>query len=294
MDLNQIYYFVTVIECGSYTKAAQRLSIPKSTLSRHIQSLEARLKIRLLNRSTRKLSLTKAGETFFEQCLPQVMHLKNAHADISQYHKDVTGSLRVTMPPELGTGFLSKVLPKFLEQHPNIQLELDFSTSNQNLIEEGFDLALRIGKLEDSSYIAKRIASPKLGLYASPEYLIASGGLQHIQEINQHKNIIASPSKGSLSIEGEAPISRDNYQLSSNSMTFNKLMCVEGLGIAHLPNVLCENEIKSGTLVKILVDTQFEQANIYAIYPSRSHPSKALTTFIDFVTKEIAFINSMT
>ena len=169
MDLNQIYYFISVVECGSYTKAAQKLSVPKSTLSRHIQALEDSVKVRLLNRSTRKLSLTKAGETFFHNSLPLVTNLQNIHADISQYHKDVTGQLRVTMPPEVGTGFLCGVLPHFLEQHPKIRLEFDFSTSNKNLIEEGFDLAIRMGELEDSSYIARKIASPKMGLYASPD-----------------------------------------------------------------------------------------------------------------------------
>ncbi|NPA72340.1 MAG: LysR family transcriptional regulator, partial [Gammaproteobacteria bacterium] len=183
MDLNRIYYFVTVIECGSYTKAALKINVPKSTLSRHIQGLESDLQLRLLNRSTRKLSLTKAGESFFKDCQPLVTHLQNAHAHISQYHKDVTGKLRVTMPTEIGTNFLNVVLPKFMAQHPKISLEFDFSTENHNLIEAGYDLAIRIGKLEDSSYIARRIASPKLQLYASPSYLLSSGGIKEIAEI---------------------------------------------------------------------------------------------------------------
>lgn len=293
MDLNQIYYFITVVECGSYTKAAQRLSIPKSTLSRHIQALEDRIQVRLLNRSTRKLSLTKAGESFFNNSLPLVTSMQNVVADVSQYHKDVTGHLRVTMPTEVGTCFLNRVLPKFLEQHPKIQLELDFSISNQNLIEQGFDLAIRIGKLEDSSYIAKRIASPKLSLYASPDYLLAKGPLHSIDDINQHQHIIMSFSKGYLHIEGQEPVLRQNYQLSTNSMTFNKMICLEGHGIAFLPDALCENELQSGRLVKVLDDMTFEQPNIYAVYPSRNHLTKALSTFIDFVTKEITDSNHM-
>ncbi|GKT11474.1 MAG: hypothetical protein ISEC1_P0438 [Thiomicrorhabdus sp.] len=293
MDLNQIYYFITVVECGSYTKAAQRLSIPKSTLSRHIQALEDNVQVRLLNRSTRKLSLTKAGESFFNKSLPQVTHLQNIYADISQYHKDVTGHLRVTMPTEVGTCFLNKVLPKFLAQHPKIKLELDFSTSNQNLIEQGFDLAIRIGKLEDSSYIAKRIASPKLSLYASPDYLLSKGTLNSLDEINQHHHIIMGFSKGYLHIKGQEPVLRQNYQLSTNSMTFNKMMCMEGHGIAFLPDALCESGLQSGRLVKVLDGTPFEQPNIYAVYPSRSHPSKALSTFINFVTEEITDLNHM-
>lgn len=293
MDLNRIYYFVTVVECGSYTKAAQRLSIPKSTLSRHIQALEDELKIRLIHRSTRKLSVTKAGDLLFHECLPLVSHLQNAHTQIRDYHQDVTGQLRVTMPTEIGTGFLNTVLPKFMERHPNIQLDIDFSTSNHNLIEEGFDLALRTGNLQDSSYIAKRISTPKVSLYASPDYLLSSGGIHSIDEINRHQNIIVSLSKGLLHIHGRDPIHRQNYRLSTNSMTFNKLMCVEGLGIALLPDILCQEDIKSQKLVKVLPNLPIEQPNIYAIYPSRNHPSKALTTFIDFIAEALSKIKDM-
>jgi len=293
MDLNQIYYFISVVECGSYTKAAQKLSIPKSTLSRHVQALEDSVKVRLLNRSTRKLSLTKAGEAFFVNSLPLVTNLQNIHADISQYHKDVTGQLRVTMPPEVGTGFLCSVLPNFLEQHPKIRLEFDFSTSKKNLIEEGFDLAIRIGELEDSSYIARKIGSPKMGLYASPGYLMSSPPLEEVEQINLHQHIVTNIADGYLCIEGHEPIMRKNVQISSNSLTFNKQMCIEGLGVALMPQLLCENEVRSGQLIQVMTNYHFIQVNIYAVYPSRNNPSKALSTFIDFISSEISTIHSM-
>ena len=288
MDLNQIYYFVTVIECGSYTKAAQKLSISKSTLSRHILRLEDSVKTRLLHRSTRQIRLTKAGERFFNSCLPLITHLQNAHRQTSQYHKDITGRLRVTMPPEFGTMFLSDLLPRFLEQHPNIQIELDLSTHNQDLISQGFDLAIRIGELEDSSYIAKRIATAKMGLYASPAYLLSQTPPRCITELNQHKNIIISVTKGTLLLKGEAPILIDNYQISSNSMRLNKQLCMDAQGLTVLPDILCEDEVTSGKLVKLLPETPFEHPHIYAVYPSRIHPTKALTTLINFIAHELA------
>ncbi len=293
MDLNQIYYFVTIIECGSYTKAAQRLSLSKSTLSRHIQTLENRVQTRLLHRSTRQIKLTKAGEQFFNHCLPLITHLQNAHSQTSQYHKDITGHLRITMPPEFGTGFLSEVLPKFLDQHPNIKIELDLSTHNQDLISQGFDLAIRIGELEDSSYIAKRIATAKMGLYASPIYLLSHEAPRNIEEINQHKNIIINVTNGYLSLKGSEPILIDNYQLASNSMALNKQLCIGAQGLTVLPDILCEADIKSGQLVKLLPETPFEHPNIYAVYPSRIHPTKALTTLIEFIADELSKLDGL-
>ena len=293
MDLNQIYYFITIIECGNYTKAAQRLSLSKSTLSRHIQALEDRVQTRLLHRSTRQISLTKAGELLFNHCSPLIIHLQNAHTQTTQYHKDITGHLRITMPPEFGTDFLNDVLPKFLDQHPNIQVELDLSTTNQDLITQGFDLAIRIGELEDSSYIAKRIATARMGLYASPTYLLSKEAPRCIEEINQHKNIMINIKQNHLTFKELPPIPIDNYQLSSNSMTLNKLLCLNAQGLAILPEILCETELKSGALVKLLPDAPFEHPNIYAVYPSRIHPTKALTTLIDFIANELSKLDTL-
>ena len=293
MDLNQIYYFITVIECGSYTKAAQKLSLSKSTLSRQIQTLEDRVQTRLLHRSTRKISLTKAGEHFFNHCHPLIGHLQNAHTQTSQYHKDITGELRITMTPEFGTCFLHDVLPKFLDQYPNIKLDLDLSTHNQDLITQGFDLAIRIGELQDSSYICKRIATAKMGLYASPKYLLSAGHPSCLNDLNQHKNIMINLKKGALIFKGLDPLPINNYQLASNSMTLNKLLCIDAQGITILPNILCEAEVQSGELVQLLPNAPYEHPNIYAVYPSKIHPTKALTTLIDFIARELGKLDSL-
>ncbi len=289
MDLNRILYFVNVIEYGNYTKAAERLGVPKSTLSRNVQALEDELKLRLLHRSTRKINLTKAGEKFYQECLPLITQLQNARTKALDYQQDVSGQLRVTMPAEMGSSFLAQILPEFIERFPKIQLEIDFSTSNHNLIEAGFDLALRIGsELEDSSYIAKRIATPHLGLFASPQYLKTHPALETIEDLHQHQHILMNIHKGELYLENREPINRKNYQLSTNSMAFNKSMCLQGLGIAVLPLILCQKELQNGNLVQVLAEYPLLRPHIYAVYPSRIHPSKALTTFIDFVSQEIA------
>lgn len=288
MDLNRLFYFVTVAECGSYTKAAERIGLPKSSLSRQVKALEDELQIRLLNRSTRKLSMTKAGEALFKESLPLVTGLQNVQNQIADLRDNVKGSLRVTMAPEIGNTFVSFVLPEFLERHPEISFEFEFSTTNRDLIEDGYDLALRIGKLEDSSYIAKKIGEPSIGLFASPDYILAHGEPKKLDELNDHDHLVMALSKGKLFLEGHSePFIRKRFRIASNSMTFNLNMCLRGQGIALLPDALAEKAVKEDRLVRILPDICLVRPPIYIVYPSRNHPSKAVKTFIEFLSLEM-------
>ena len=287
MDLNRILYFVTVAECGSFTKAGKKLKLPKSTLSRHIKNLEDDLQVRLLNRSTRKLSTTRAGERFFNECLPLVTHLQNAQNQVSDLHHDLVGCLKITMPTELG-GFLKQTLPEFMQLHPEIDFEIDFSTTNHDLIKEGYDLAIRIGEMEDSSYIARRLMTPQLAFYASPSFLLKHGQPQTIDDLNAFPNILISLRKRWVMANSQKVIERTNGRISTNSMNFNREMCLKGLGIALLPGAYCEEDVKAGRLVNILKDEPIQNPNVYAVYPSRNHLSKALKTFIDFIAQEMA------
>lgn len=288
LDLNHTLYFVTVVEYGSYTKAAERLAVPKSTLSRSIQALEASIDLRLLNRSTRKLSLTKAGEEYYKTCLPIIQELNKAQAQILDYQQDIQGELKITMPNEVGTGFLAKILPEFMGRYPKIKLEIDFSTENHDLVKEGFDLAIRVGQqLSDSSYIAKRIGTPQLGLFASPSYLESQPSIHQLEDLKQHSHLLISMTNGYLPIQNQEPFLRENYQLSSNSMTFNKSLCINGMGIALIPKILCHKEISEAKLIQVLPKLPIERPHIYAIYPSRNHRSKALTALVDFIQTEL-------
>lgn len=287
-DLNQTLYFVTVVEANSYTKAAQRLGIPKSTLSRNIQALENRLNLRLLNRSTRTLSLTKAGEAYFTQNQPLIQGLQTAHAQILDYQNNLQGHLKITMPTEIGTNFLGEILPTFMNRYPQIKLEIDFSTVNQDLIANGFDLAIRINQqLEDSTYIAKRLATPSLALYASPAYLASHPKIKTLQDLKTHTHILSKNDYKYLHFIGAEPAFQEHYQVCSNSLTFNKSLCIQGMGIALLPKILCQQELQYNLLQPVLPQHALEKTNMFAVYPSRRHPSRALTTFLSFLEAEI-------
>lgn len=287
MDLNRVFYFVTVVEAGSYTAAGERLRVPKSTLSRHVKALEDELQIRLLNRSTRQLSLTRSGERFFKDCLPLITHLQNAHAQLADERERVSGHLRVTMPSELALVFLSRVLAEFLKHHSQIFLDLDMSHQNQDLIQDNYDLALRIGHLADSSYIARRLATMKTGLYASVDYLNRHGRPTSLEDLTQHDILFLGGLEKQVTWFGEALAKRLRSQLNSNNVLFNLSMCQQGVGISILPEAIASPSVEAGQLEPILPNVVKAETNLYAVYPSRKHPSKAMMAFIEFVSKKL-------
>jgi DNA-binding transcriptional LysR family regulator len=284
VDLNRILHFITIVECGGYTKAAQKLNLSKSTLSKSLTALEENLQIRLLNRSTRKLSLTFAGEKFFNSSLPLVTNLQKVHSEVSEFNQKIKGHLRITMPHEVGTSIIDNVLPIFMELYPDISFEFDFSTTNYGLIEEGFDLAIRIGDLEDSSYIARKLLSMSISLYASKNYLKIYGEPQELEDLNKHKYIAPPVANNEIPIKGRQPFTFSGKpSISSNSISFNKSMCLLNHGITLIPDVLCVEEVRGANLVKILPKYELISKNMYLVYPSRNHLSRALKVFNDFL-----------
>lgn len=288
MDLNRIYYFVTVVESGSYTSAGERLKMPKSTLSRHIKALEDDLEVRLLNRSTRKISLTKSGEAFYKNCLPLVTHLQNVHSEMADERAQVSGQLRVTLSGEFALIFLSTVLADFMKKYPKIFLDFEMSPQNHDLIQSGFDLALRIGNLEDSSYIARRINTMDVCLYAAPGYLNKQGRLLSIEDLANHQLIMLGGLDRQSFWFGESLASKLNSQLNTNNVIFNRQMAEQGLGIAMLPAPVAQSAVIKGLLEPVLPDQFRVETPLYAVYPSRNHPTKAMLAFIDFVSTELA------
>lgn len=283
MDLNRILHFITIAECGSYTKAAQKLGVPKSSLSKSLATLEETMQVRLLNRSTRKLSLTFAGEQFFKSSLPLINQLQNAHSEVLELNEKIKGSLKITMPYEFGSYFLSYFMPEFMETYPDIRFDIDFSYENKDLIEEGFDLAVRVGELDDSTYVAKKILTSTIGFYATKKYIQTHGTPHTLAELNQHQRVMPTNYANFIHAEQRQDYSQVKPNLISNSILFNKRICMAGIGIAGVADVFCIDELESGQLVKVLLNERLKTVNLYLVYPSRSHPSKALKVFNEFI-----------
>ncbi|NVK42456.1 MAG: LysR family transcriptional regulator [Oceanospirillaceae bacterium] len=283
MNLDDLRYFVRVVEANSFTAAAERLGTQKSTLSRRISQLEDSLGIRLLQRTTRKLHLTPDGEELYERCRPLIEDLEDARHSLSAAQPEPQGRLRLTMPTELALALLDDVLASFLEQHPKIQLEVELTSRVIDLIEEGIDLAIRVGPLEDSSLIARPIAKVVRGLYAAPEYLATAAPLRTPTDLPAHRYLGLLHRNDPLQFEnwegGETQLTE--IPLRTNSLTLMRYMASRGFGIARLPRFYAQPLVDAGKLQPVLPDYQVPCIQVNALYPSRRHLSPRTRLFLD-------------
>ncbi len=291
IDLNDMLLFAQVVEAGSFTAAARDLSMPKSTLSRRISKLEAQLDCRLLQRTTRSLRLTDVGSDFYSHCQRMVQEAKNAEQAVNLSQETPRGLLRVTAPVEFGTNLLGVLAAEYLQCFPEVRLELDLSNHFVDLVEEGFDLALRAGRLEDSSLIAKRLGESRLLVCAAPSYLALHGAPATPKQLGAHNCLVYPGQDGRTLLQFSGPNNMTPIQLegklTANSMSTLRDAAIAGLGIAILPLTLCREEIEQDLLRPILEDWKLPVDGIYAVYPSARHLTPKLRSFIDFIANRL-------
>lgn len=290
-DLNAAQLFVHVVQQGSFTAAARTLGLPKSTLSRKIAELEQRLGARLLQRTTRKLSLTDLGAAYHERAQRAVRELIEAESLVSDSQTTPRGILRVTAPPDLGSAFLAWTMPEFSRAYPDVSVVLDLSGRTVDLIAEGFDVALRAGSLRDSSLIAKPVFSGTLALYASPEYLDAHGRPERPEQLVDHDCVAYGTSSEThwelTSAAGKIRIPI-RPRVVIQDYGYLRLTVVAGAGIALLPDFLVGPEVHRGRLEQVLPDYSHSIDNIYVVYPTRTFLPAKTRAFIDFVESHFA------
>lgn len=283
MNLNDVSLFIQVVEHNSFTAAADKLGIQKSTISRRISQLEDDLGVRLIQRTTRKLSLTDEGQDLFERCQPLMDELVNATDHVTSKQSEPKGRLRITMPPEMGLFIMNDVVASFVEKYPLIKVDIELSPRVVDLVEEGIDLALRVGALSDSSLIGRRIAEVRLRLFASSQYLKEHGIPESPDDLKQHKCI------GTLLNTQGWPFSNWNdgqpvhldFRLRANSLSFCKEMMLKDLGIVRLPESFCIDQVEAGTVQEILSEYTTPLVEIHALYPSRRHLNAKVRLFLD-------------
>jgi DNA-binding transcriptional LysR family regulator len=283
MNLNDVSLFIQVVEHNSFTAAADKLGIQKSTISRRISQLEDDLGVRLIQRTTRKLSLTDEGQDLFERCQPLMDELVNATDHVTSKQSEPKGRLRITMPPEMGLFIMNDVVASFVEKYPLIKVDIELSPRVVDLVEEGIDLALRVGALSDSSLIGRRIAEVRLRLFASTQYLNEHGIPESPDDLKQHKCI------GTLLNTQGWPFSNWNdgqpvhldFRLRANSLSFCKEMMQKDLGIVRLPESFCIDQVEAGTVQEILSEYTTPLVEIHALYPSRRHLNAKVRLFLD-------------
>ncbi|MEH6343590.1 MAG: LysR family transcriptional regulator [Bermanella sp.] len=291
--LNGIAVFVRVIETGSFTQAAESLGHSTSYVSKEVTKLENRLGIRLINRTTRKLSLTDLGRNYFDSCSQIADIAKDAERNINEKHETPSGLIKISAPISFGMSHLQPILPLFMETYPSVQLEVDYSEFKQDIVAEGFDVVVRIGTLKDSNLIFRKITSSKGVTVASPSYLQRKGYPSHPSQLVNHDYICYSftqaPQRWEYqSISGECiSVHLPQPKVTTNNAEAELKFALAGIGITRLPYFCCEKELESGKLVLLFNEFKDINLDVFAIFPHRKHLPATTRAFVDFLVSQL-------
>ena len=291
--LTEMEAFATVVDQGRFTDAARKMGISKSAVSKHVSSLEARLGARLLNRTTRRVSPTEIGLAYYDRARRVLNDAGEADALVTSMQTEPSGLLRISVATDFGVNHLSPVLGEFLQEFPDITVNMVLNNRFVELISEGFDLAVRIGELEDSTLRARKLAETTKRMVGSPEYFEKYGRPEKIDDLNDHKLLhysnMANDSVWKLTApSGEIRQVRTAGWLSVNDGQSLLNAAVSGLGIAYLPSFLYGDTLEQGLIQEAIPDLPGETQGIYAVYPPGRFTQPKVRAFIDFLAHSFA------
>jgi len=289
--LTSMSVFIAVVELGSFSAASEQLQISRASASKHIMALENCLGGRLLNRTTRRVSVTEAGRAYYERCKQILEDVAEAECVVTGFSSEPRGVLRVNAPMSFGTKQLAAIVSDFCRAHPDIEVELSLHDRRVDIVEEGYDLVIRIMQLKESSLIARKLAPCRRVLCASPDYLDAHARPLTPDALNQHNCLHYAYFEGGKNWVLNGPGGEHRIeirpQLSANNGDALYIAARRGLGIAMLPTFIVGDAIRSGALEVILPAYKPAQINIYAVYASRRHLSAKVRVFIDYAAGKI-------
>ncbi len=278
--------FAAVVETGSFTAAAEKLNVSKSHISKQIKALESRFNAALLQRTTRKITLTDVGETFYEQCQSLFQQLEQAESTVSALQQKPLGKLKIALNSTFGVQYMATAVAEFSRLYPQLELDITSSYKDVDLLSEGYDLTIRYGdKLADSSLIAKPLGGYELCLCAAPSYIEQFGLPDTIEELNQH-NCLCDPSGFWHFTQGDET---QNIKIKGNWKSKDGIAILAaarvGIGLAQLPEFMVFDDIKQGKLIKLDADWSSYHRMAWAVYPSKRHLSTKVRLFLDFLTE---------
>ena len=286
-QLEDMAMFVRIVEAGSITKAAEQLNIAKSAVSRRLKEMESRLGSQLISRTTRQSKLTQAGEQYYQQVTNVLSAVDALNEEVSDAPTRIGGTLKMTAPLSFGIMHLTDVIDEYANQHPNLKFELDFSDRHVDLIEEGYELAIRIRELRDSSYQAKRLALIRCVMCASPAYLEKHGTPQTLEDLRDHEFLQYSLGQTShlelLDAKGGKHYHTMHAKIKATNGEFLTDLAVKGHGISAMPTFLAYKKLARGELVPVLPQYQLPTLNAYAVYPKNRFLSQRCRHLIDFI-----------
>lgn len=288
MDLNQLMVFAKVAENQSFTKAAKELGIEKSTVSSKVSQLEKRLGVRLLSRTTRLVTLTEAGEGYYQYCHQIVETAREADHFADTQISEPQGVLRISVPLDFGLLLVQQLIKPFMQEYPDLKIDLFVIDREVDLIAERYDLTLRIGPglLKDSSLIGKKLFDVKMGLFASPQFLSEHGEPKTPDDLRKIPCVIFTKEQESVFEFGSGFLPED-YQVSSNLKINDILICKEaaisGLGISIMPVAIAQSDIKLKKLKHILPEYNLPSMALFVVYPSRQWMPSKLKVFLQYL-----------
>ncbi|MEH6473664.1 MAG: LysR family transcriptional regulator [Halopseudomonas sp.] len=286
--LTSMRVFCRVATCGNFSQAARELRISPAMVTKHIASLESELSIRLLNRTTRKVSTTEAGERYLRLCQNLLSDIEEGEASLNELSQHPSGTLKLTAPVDFGVLKLAPAIANYLTRFPDVSIDINYQDRKVNLVEDGFDIAIRIGALPDSSLVAvPLITKHPLTCCASPGYLEQHGIPQHPADLRKHNCLTYSYSSTNndwqFSNAGESHSIKASGSLNANNGRAMAAAAAQGVGIILKPQFMVQDFIDRGELVPILEDYQQPCSDVYAVYPHRRFLPAKMRSFIDYL-----------
>lgn len=290
--LNEMEAFVRVVDLGGFTDAARKMGLSKSAVSKHVASLEDRLGARLLNRTTRRVSPTDIGLAFYDRAIRVLAEAREADAMVSAMQDAPRGELRVSAPVSFGTRVLAPAVASFLRAYPDIGVHMVLDDRFVELVAEGYDLAIRVGELPDSSLRARKLAEADLHVVASPVYLAEHGTPGSLAELADHNLLHYSNLSSGNFWRLQGPGGQERQVRAVGRLTVNngdalRTAAEQGLGIAMLPSFILGDAVETGTLVELLPEAKRPPMGVFAVYPQGRFPQPKLRVFIDHLVEAL-------
>ena len=291
-SLTDIAVFVQVVDSGSFTAAAERLEISKSVVSKYVSRLEDRLGARLLNRTTRRLSLTEVGHVFYERSRKGLADIEDAELEVSRMQGTPRGTLRLNTPMSFGIMHIAPGLAEFMRQYPDVTVDMNLNDRIVDVIDEGYDVSIRIAELPDSSLVARRLAPCRHAIVAAPEYLEAHGTPRTPAELQDHNIITYRYQESAQEWHFRSADNKASAVPVAGSLTVDNSLAIRaallaGVGIGRTPTFVVGEDIREGRLVSLLKGYETLEVSIYLVYAQRRHMSPKVRAFLDFMAARI-------
>jgi DNA-binding transcriptional LysR family regulator len=289
LQLIDVEAFVRVVQAGGYAAAAKSLGVSRSHASRLVSGLEARLGVRLLHRTTRRVATTQTGRTFYEAAAPIIDALLAAEARASAEREEVFGILRVSIPLQLGHDYLQEPLARFLDEHPGVEMLVDFTDRKADLVADGFDVAIRGGSADDPNLVARRLWPFNIGVYASPEYVARHGAPSSPAELGHHPCLmfahLAQPRQWRLQRGEEEALAVVSGPLLATSTSALADAAANGRGVVYLPDFAVKARVDSGALVRVMPDWSGPRQWFWAVRAHRTSLPARMRLFVDYLAQ---------